>query len=467
MKYIYYINMRLALFVSALLWLTGCAVKGEPPLLRLQSGPQGGSAITSSPLEYHLESTGYRSCGWKAANAVGAEVSSGTCSPQRSNVFDCRVSLPAPGRYTVTFTAVAGASAAQVVVADLDYRPRYGGAYPEMDDPTAAIAEGWGAWGGSPVADPETWDFIKDNAKKGEITLYRPVVVPAPRPAVFFISGWGREAATYEQLFRFIASKGFVVVDVYNEDPGDINNTYPNALAMIREAVARYPGWFDTTRVGIMGHSLGGGMAFWMAVKLFAGEGWGANGRFIFTSAPWYTFLTRAADLASVPADTKVLLQAYEEDLHTDPEIYQLVYRLLPTPDAEKDFVYVRSGSAGERDYHANHFVSYTGATTQWDPVHYEPYDRLDSYAINRLLDALMAYAFDGDLEAKAVALGGGAAEQVDMGPLPPLEVSDDPDHHNAEVDYTYVCKDDNDEGWDDVVCEGGTHCWLLQDSCR
>ncbi|GEM_PF-4738093 len=53
------------------------------------------------------------------------------------------------------------------------------------------------------------------------------------------------------------------------------------------------------------------------------------------------------------------------------------------------------------------------------------------------------------------------------MGPLPPLEVGDDPDHHNAEVDYTYVCKDDNDEGWDDVVCEGDTHCWLLQDSCR
>jgi len=452
---------RVLIFLVGLLALLpqlGCR-GAEKPTLQVVGGPDG--AVVRSPTTYRLRTRGVARVSWSLEPVRGGAPLAGACEPSNEGGYVCEVAFPAPGLYDLVFDATGPGGAAQLTVAHLDHRPRYGGAYPEMDDPTAAIAEGWGAWGGSPVAGPETWDFVKDSVKKGEVTVYRPVELPAARPAVFFISGWGRKAATYEQLFRFIASKGFVVVDVYNEDPEDIANTYPNALAMVHEAVARHPGWFDTERVGIMGHSLGGGMAFWMAVRLFADEGWGTKGRFVFVSAPWYTFLTRAADLASVPADTKVLLQAYEEDLHTDPEIYQLVYRLLPTPAAEKDFVFVRSGSAGGRDYHANHFVSYTGATTQWDPVHYEPYDRLDSYAINRLLDALMAYAFDGDLEAKAVALGGGAAEQVDMGPLPPLEVSDDPDHSDPGRTYEYACSDDTDGGWDDL------DVWMLREYCR
>ncbi|WP_457638143.1 dienelactone hydrolase family protein [Oceanithermus sp.] len=437
------------LAIIALLTLIACAA--TPATIEVVSGPASGSAITSSPVVYSLATTGAGSCNWRAsANGVSAE---GSCVSEGGGRYRCEVELPSPGLYWVDLCS---AGQPGVTVDDLDYRPRYGGSYPPLDDGSGGIAAGWGAWGGSAVADPLTVNY----PGKGTVTVYRPEVLPAPRPTIVFVSGWGRDADTYKQLFRYVASKGFVLVNVYNENPGDIVNTYHNAFCMVEDTLARHPGWIDTSRVGLMGHSMGGGMAFWLAVRLFAERGWGASGRFVFVTAPWYTFLTTAADLARVPADTRVLVQAYEEDLFTDPEVYQLVFRLLPTPAAEKDFVYVRSGNVGDYAYHANHFTSYTGAMTQWDPVHYEPYDRLDAYALNRLLDALTAYVFDGEVSAKAVALGGGAAEQVNVGPLPELIVTDDPDFHDPAVEYEYVCRDDNDEGWDDL------DIWMLEDAC-
>ena len=441
--------MRALPALIAALLLASCS-PAKKASLSVVSGPSAASALTSSPAVFEVVATGASSCQWRA-EAAGAS-SSGECRPAGDGRFSCAVDLGAPGLYAVTFSA-AGAS---LTVADLDYRPRYGGSYPAMDDESGGITTGWGAWGGNAVAEPLAHDY----PDRGVVTVYRPEVLPAPRPVVFFISGWGRDAATYDKLFRYVASKGFVLINVSYENPGDVRRSYPNALYMIDDTINRHPGWFDTSRVGLMGHSMGGGMAFWLAVRLFADYGWGGAGRFVFVSAPWYTFLTTPADLARVPADTRVLLEAYEEDLATDPDVYELVFDLLPTPAAEKDFVWVRSGAVDGRAYHANHYVSYTGAETQWDPVHYEPYDRLDAYAINRLFDALAAYVFDGDQEAAAVALGGGAAEQVNMGPLPPLEVSDDPDFRDPAATYDYVCKDNNNEGWDDL------DIWMLADAC-
>lgn len=408
--------------------------------------------MVHSPVVFEVETAGSSTCSWRAS--ANGTTSDGACVSEGGGHYRCEVGLGVPGLYQVVFSS--GSGQIDTVVENLDYRPRYGGTYPALDDESGGIATGWGAWGGNAVSEPLALAY----PGKGIVTVYRPEVLPRPRPTVVFVSGWGRQADTYEQLFRYVASKGFVLINVYNENPGDINNTYPNTLYMIEDTLARHPDWIDTTRVGLMGHSMGGGMAFWLAVQLFADRDWGDNGRFVFVTAPWYTFLTTADDLASVPADTRVLLQAYEEDLFTDPDVYQLVFNLLPTPADEKDFVYVHSGSVGDYTYHANHFTSYTGAMTQWDPVHYEPYDLLDVYALNRLLDALTAYVFDGDEDAKSVALGNGSTEQVYMGPLPALTVTDLPDFHDPAVEYEYVCHDDNEEGWDDL------EIWMLEDAC-
>ena len=434
------------------LLLAACAA---PPEVEVREGPPAGAA-TYRDAHYLVEAPGARACDWVLAPRVAGSAAQGSCEVAGPDRFACVVEFPAPGLYDLVFTATGPGGVAHATVERLDHRPRYGGAYPPLDDGSSGIASGWGAWGGNAVAEP----VVHEYPEQGTVTIYRPEVLPARRPTVFFVSGWGRDAATYEQLFRYVASKGFVLVNVYNENPGDIRSAYPNALAMIEDALARHPDWIDTTRVGLMGHSMGGGMAFWLAVQLYADRGWGASGRFVFVTAPWYTFLTTPADLARVPADTRVLLQAYEEDFLTDPDVYQLVFRLLPTAAGEKDFVWVRSGEVGGRAYRANHFTSYTGAWTQWDPVHYEPYDLLDAYALNRLLDAMLAYVFDGDADAQLVALGGGGPDQVAMGPLPELVVTDAPDFHDPNVAYDYVCRDDDEEGWDDL------DIWMLEAAC-
>ena len=448
-------RLGFAFLLALIVWAAGCAPAARPESPELVAGPHSGAAIVGRTL-WRVRAPGATRCRWSLEPEAAGSPAEGACALATDASFACDVNPPAPGRYRLTFTAENAAGGAQTTLDHLDYRPRYGGRYPEMDDGSGGIASGWGAWGGNAVAEP----VVREYPGQGTVTIYRPEVLPARRPTVFFVSGWGRDAATYEQLFRYVASKGFVLVNVYNENPGDIRNTYPNALAMIEDALARHPDWIDTTRVGLMGHSMGGGMAFWLAVQLYADRGWGASGRFVFVTAPWYTFLTTPADLERVPADTRVLLEAYEEDLATDPDVCGLVFDLLPTPATGKDFVWVRSGTVDGRAYHANHFTSYTGAETQWDPVHYEPYDRLDAYAINRPLDALMALVFDGDAEARTVALGGGAPEQVAMGPLPELVVTDAPDFHDPGVTYDYVCRDGNDEGWDDL------DVWMLEEAC-
>ena len=359
------------------LLLAACAA---PPEVEVREGPPAGAA-TYRDAHYLVEAPGARACDWVLAPRVAGSAAQGSCEVAGPDRFACVVEFPAPGLYDLVFTATGPGGVAHATVERLDHRPRYGGAYPPLDDGSSGIASGWGAWGGNAVAEP----VVHEYPEQGTVTIYRPEVIPARRPTVFFVSGWGRDAATYEQLFRYVASKGFVLVNVYNENPGDIRSAYPNALAMIEDALAR------------------------------------------------------------VPADTRVLLQAYEEDFLTDPDVYQLVFRLLPTAAGEKDFVWVRSGEVGGRAYRANHFTSYTGAWTQWDPVHYEPYDLLDAYALNRLLDAMLAYVFDGDADAQPVALGGGGPDQVAMGPLPELVVTDAPDFHDPNVAYDYVCRDDDE----------------------
>ena len=70
--------------------------------------------------------------------------------------------------------------------------------------------------------------------------------------------------------------------------------------------------------------------------------------------------------------------------------------------------------------------------------------DGLDHWAIFRLIDALAAYAFEGDAAGRRVALGHGSPEKIGMGswpdgtPLTPLGWSADPEPVAAESHYMF-----------------------------
>jgi pimeloyl-ACP methyl ester carboxylesterase len=340
--------------------------------------------------------------------------------------------------------------------------------YPNLDDQSGGIADGYGAWG--------NYEIVRENGvevpTKGIITLYHTNTQAGKKPTVFFISGWGRTADSYDKFFRFIVSHGYTLVNIYNYDPGTIETSYPNAYDMIKKSAIDYDDWINTHYVGLMGHSFGGGAAIWVGDTLFGmPDNWGDNGRFIFTSAPWLTFLTTKEKLQTYPPNVKLHIQVNMDDVtsspdytwNTDPRAIRAVFELINIPDEDKD--YVRVFSDTERSYvyngatytyDADHYLCYPGV----DDGTYQPYDELDVYAINRIAHAMMDYIFEGNEAAKDVALGNGSNEQIDMGNLPDLEETDRHIITRDENQYEYRCSETAEGSW------GDPDIWFLSDFC-
>jgi acetyl esterase/lipase len=343
--------------------------------------------------------------------------------------------------------------------------------YQNLEDGSAGITNGYGAWG--------TYNYTReasiDVPDKGTITFYHPdMAAPQQRPVIFYISGWGRTYETYDKFFKYIASLGYVVVNIYNTRPGSINTSYQNSLDMMQQAVNTYSNWIDTSKVGLMGHSYGGGSTIWLGKQVFDSNGlnWGADGRFIMTFAQWLSFKVTDVDLQNYPPNVKLLMLQSYDDLHsggpnynTDPRALRAVYQLINIPDNDKDFItafsdtdpaheYLYNGNA--YSYKASHFSCYT-STTDSDG-HYQPFDAQDAYLSNRLADAMIKYVFEDDSNAQRVALGNGSHVQKDMGIMPDLAVSDYYVTNRPESVFEYKCSATT--GW------GDTGIWHLQNYC-
>lgn len=339
--------------------------------------------------------------------------------------------------------------------------------YPTLQDQSGGIADGYGSWGDYNTVQEATLDV----PGKGTITFFHPDTAPTQLGSIFFISGWGRDVSTYQAFFHFLASQGYAVTHIYNTNPGSIGNSYPNSVYMMEQvANVLYTDWIDTTKVGLMGHSYGAGATIWIGKEIFGGShNWGTNGRFIFMTAPWLSFLVDKDDLQNYPSDVKLLIEISDDDFatsadytwNTDERAIRAVYELINIPNDEKDFVRVLSDPSTFEylgttyTYEASHYVSYTGSESGGV---LRTYDAMDVYAINRLSHALIDYVFEGNNDAKEVALGNGSTSQIDMGSLTDLQVTDTPIITRPESEFEYKCTATT--GW------GTPDIWKLQDYC-
>ena len=343
--------------------------------------------------------------------------------------------------------------------------------YPQLFDGSSGITNDYGAWGPN--------NYIRetpiDVPDKGVITFYHPDTAPEQKPTVFFISGWGQTYITYDKFFKYVASLGYPVVNIYNYDPGSINDSYQNSIDMMQQAVSEHADWIDTTKVGLMGHSYGGGSTIWIGKQVFDSNGlnWGMDGRFIMMFAPWLSFKMEATDLQNYPPNVKlVVLQSYDDwhnggpNYNTDPRAVRAMYELINIPDSEKDYITVFSDEDSTHEYvysghtysyEANHYISYTDIISGYN----NPYDAMDVYLSNRLTHAMIDYVFEGNASGKTVALGNGSASQKDMGIMPDLAVTDYYITNRPESAFEYKCSDDDPNTW------GNPTIWKLQDYCE
>ncbi len=216
-------------------------------------------------------------------------------------------------------------------------------------------------------------------------TIYYPTDASAVNkvPVVFLAPGFANESPSdYDTILRFIASHGFAAVFIEDNDEFDFSSTdmIVDAIAM----VADKSDILDTTRIGVFGHSSGGGYAFNILDKLSDVQGWGANGRFIFISEGWFAFDMMQIDMRSLPSNTNVVMQEYDGpggvggNDGTDARIVLTEYYLLESiADDKKDY---------QIDVNGNHSYPYGQGGTQAD------YDGIS--IILEPLDALMQYTF-------------------------------------------------------------------------
>lgn len=304
----------------------------------------------------------------------------------------------------------------------------------DLAGPISRPSSGYGADGTYAVSEIE-FPNAEYPGTKG--TIFYPSGIALPRPTIFYSHPYGGESKEYNRgLFEFIAKKGYVVVFVpYATNDTSIDHRYTTLWTGFTKAAADYPDIIDTRKVGFMGHSFGGGASIGLAYKAFTEKGWGQDGRFLFTMAPWYSYQITPAQLASFPANTKMITQVYDEDVFNDHRMAIDIFKNISISNAEKDYYYLKPSTVEGYKYATDHTLPNTRTA----------YDAYDYYGVYRLLDALIDYSFNNSAAGKNVALGNGSSEQVTMpgynGQLmAPLEVTDTPAAKYSQDKYQFKC---------------------------
>ncbi len=298
--------------------------------------------------------------------------------------------------------------------------------------PIAEPTSGYGATGPYAVSQQS---FSNPLNTTQQCQIFYPTGVSTSVPTVFFLHGFsGNFSIAYLGLFNHLASHGYAVVFAPYPATTMIQNNYDIMQNGFEIAARDFSSIIDTTRIGLIGYSFGGGASYYMADILMTQHGWGSAGRFISTIAPWYSVNTSNTLLANLPSDVKMQSFILQDDDVCDHRQAIEVYNNTPSIlVSEKDVIYVPESTVGTYTYTSDHYSFVSAVVSN--------YDATDVYVFNRLIAALADYTFTGDLTAKDIALGGGSSAQVTLPTgLNNLVVVDTPVPNLPSSFYSWPC---------------------------
>ena len=265
---------------------------------------------------------------------------------------------------------------------------------------------------------------------EGNTTIYYPSdMSPTNKvPVVFFTPGWlSANPQDYQTLLNFIASHGYAVI--YSKDNyGSTKDFIQRFEKMLDNNNDILPS-LDTTKIGVVGHSSGGGDTF-RVFEYFSNKGYGQNGRFLMALDPWFAFDMTSERMRSLPSNSNiVILQFGDDGGDTDARIPLSEYALLDSiTDNKKDYQVYNQENADH---------SY--------PTGDKPVE--DMQGVLKPLDALMDYTFGTETQqAHDVALKVGSDDPYNTGLQSVREIFQYPyrcnSHKNRsevmDIDYCY-----------------------------
>ncbi len=265
-------------------------------------------------------------------------------------------------------------------------------------------------------------DFSIDIKYLDNSKLYLAKVRDYKLPIVLFSPGWGStNLDDYSALLSFIASQGYAAIYTPSAMEYNINKNVEGFSSVLNDS--RFSQFFDKSRIGIVGHSFGAGLAFKL-MDYYSKHGYGENGRFVFAMDPWFSFGMSEEDYKNFPKNTNVLIQQFGSSGSTDPRIPLTIYdKLSSLNDKNKDYQYYSSLNHG-----------YPFGTT---------YKSLQ--AILQPLDALMDYTFYNNQEAYEYALDLGSDNPyLDLQPVNNISAYDYKCHADGDTNILGSLKDIN-----------------------
>jgi dienelactone hydrolase len=277
--------------------------------------------------------------------------------------------------------------------------------------------------------------------------FFRPAIDTVKQwPSVVLLHGYtGQEYAFFEPYISHLVSKGVAVLyPTFPKMPvassaSIVMEKMETVKAGIEVLYERFGALLDTTRVGVQGHSFGGGMVPYIALHLFSGRGWGGNGAYMFMTAPWYCNGLGDEEFKSFPAHTRMITMIFDEDNINDHAIAVDIHNSVRLEPENKNFITLFSDSIDGMVMQADHFVPYgTGYI-------YGQNNYLDYYGVYRFGDALAAFTFYESAEGKVIAMGNGNQHQSFMGKrldgslVRPARVSRTPVALHPQEDYFYA----------------------------
>jgi hypothetical protein len=250
-----------------------------------------------------------------------------------------------------------------------------------------------------------------------KVYVFHPADTATRYPLILFCHGMGATVpAAYGPLITNIVSRGHVLVfSPYKSFAGDPKQRkkYRILMAGFETAVERFSPCIDTTKIGIVGHSYGGGAVPAIAWHSIIENQWGTNGVFLYIMAPWYSFFITQEELEAFPSRAFLFMEVFHNDKINDRRMAIDIFDNIAIPDSQKLFVELFSDSMPAYRLSADHSVP-TGPADK-DGAE----NALDFYGVYKFVDAIADYVFRGSAVAKKTALDTGNTAQRYMGAWP------------------------------------------------
>lgn len=209
------------------------------------------------------------------------------------------------------------------------------------------------------------------------------------RPLVVLAHGYAAMTASwYAGLIDHLVSRGNVVVFPVYSIWFYPSNQYTTVDAGAVAGAALAADRVDTSRLGVVGHSFGGGMVPWL-VQRAAARGWGSASLWMMQMAPFAAFGVGTGPI-EIPAHAHALVVNFDDDHVVDARLGIEEYRAYTLAADRKVHVMLR------REYRGNAHVdtSHIAPNTLFWPFTQE--DTIDFRGIWRNADALQSCAETG-----------------------------------------------------------------------